>query len=412
MDDEQLRGRIYRYPQQKQVHIYRLIAQGTPDVFLNTLAFTKGHMQQAFVEPRLDKEFSKPPYSFNPYRRLLIEHVSGNMFSAPDDDLEIIDIESVASGVDGHDTDSTDPPPQPAPSRKHRPLKRKAAESPPPSPPPNQKRRGKDGGKKRGKGEGEEVVVVVENGKGKGKKMGQLNDNPSEESEGDKSREKKMAPKPRLRKANPNVTSEEDVEVQMISIQPHHFIPPCSPSASNTRSAMASPVPTISDVPGLPGCHLPPVPPFASPKACSITDPSSKSPRTPISVDSLFGDPISQAVVDDPMDTEEVRQMARLTVSPTRDTSHTNQSSSRSVSISRSSLIFNPPKTREVQRAIAHQGSAMMADDDDDDLSLGPGHSGNFAAGSHNGDNRGRSNGRGRGRGRSRCTNPAARHRT
>ncbi|KIJ57574.1 hypothetical protein HYDPIDRAFT_104092 [Hydnomerulius pinastri MD-312] len=48
-DDEQLRGRIYRFPQSKTVHIYRLIALGTPDVFLNTISFDKGQMHQAFV---------------------------------------------------------------------------------------------------------------------------------------------------------------------------------------------------------------------------------------------------------------------------------------------------------------------------------------------------------------------------
>ncbi|KAI6137600.1 P-loop containing nucleoside triphosphate hydrolase protein [Pisolithus tinctorius] len=49
LDDEQLRGRIFRYPQQKQVHIYRLIALGTPDVFLNNISFDKGQLHSAFV---------------------------------------------------------------------------------------------------------------------------------------------------------------------------------------------------------------------------------------------------------------------------------------------------------------------------------------------------------------------------
>ena len=49
LDDEQLRGRIYRFPQQKQVHFYRLVARGTPDVFLNNIAFDKGMLHQAFV---------------------------------------------------------------------------------------------------------------------------------------------------------------------------------------------------------------------------------------------------------------------------------------------------------------------------------------------------------------------------
>ncbi|KIN92956.1 hypothetical protein M404DRAFT_172153, partial [Pisolithus tinctorius Marx 270] len=49
LEDEQLRGRIYRYPQQKRVHFYRLVARGTPDVFLNNIAFDKGNLHKAFV---------------------------------------------------------------------------------------------------------------------------------------------------------------------------------------------------------------------------------------------------------------------------------------------------------------------------------------------------------------------------
>ncbi|KIK74535.1 hypothetical protein PAXRUDRAFT_175455, partial [Paxillus rubicundulus Ve08.2h10] len=49
LDDEQLRGRIFRYPQRKQVHVYRLIAVGTPDVFLNNISFDKGQLHSAFV---------------------------------------------------------------------------------------------------------------------------------------------------------------------------------------------------------------------------------------------------------------------------------------------------------------------------------------------------------------------------
>jgi hypothetical protein len=38
-----------RYPQKKQVHIYRLIAKDTPDVFLNNNSFGKEAIQQAFL---------------------------------------------------------------------------------------------------------------------------------------------------------------------------------------------------------------------------------------------------------------------------------------------------------------------------------------------------------------------------
>lgn len=54
-DDLQLRGRIYRHPQAKEVHVYRAIALKTADVFLNNISFSKGAMHEAFVGA--DKEF-------------------------------------------------------------------------------------------------------------------------------------------------------------------------------------------------------------------------------------------------------------------------------------------------------------------------------------------------------------------
>ncbi|KAG1741027.1 P-loop containing nucleoside triphosphate hydrolase protein [Suillus occidentalis] len=48
-DDRQLRGRIYRHPQNKPVHIYRAIALRTADVFLNNISFSKGAMHEAFI---------------------------------------------------------------------------------------------------------------------------------------------------------------------------------------------------------------------------------------------------------------------------------------------------------------------------------------------------------------------------
>ncbi|KAG1798808.1 P-loop containing nucleoside triphosphate hydrolase protein [Suillus variegatus] len=56
-DDRQLRGRIYRHPQTKEVHVYRAIALKTADVFLNNISFSKGAMHEAFVGA--DQEFSK-----------------------------------------------------------------------------------------------------------------------------------------------------------------------------------------------------------------------------------------------------------------------------------------------------------------------------------------------------------------
>lgn len=56
-DDSQLCGRVVRYPQPKHVHIYRLIAKNTSDVFLNNNSFGKEAIQQAFLgaSPRMRK---------------------------------------------------------------------------------------------------------------------------------------------------------------------------------------------------------------------------------------------------------------------------------------------------------------------------------------------------------------------
>lgn len=48
-DDDQLIGRLWRMPQPKMVHVYRIIAARTPDVFLNNISFDKGTMQEAFT---------------------------------------------------------------------------------------------------------------------------------------------------------------------------------------------------------------------------------------------------------------------------------------------------------------------------------------------------------------------------
>jgi hypothetical protein len=49
MDDDQLIGRIWRHPQVKIVRVYHLIADMTPDVFLNNISFDKAQMHEAFI---------------------------------------------------------------------------------------------------------------------------------------------------------------------------------------------------------------------------------------------------------------------------------------------------------------------------------------------------------------------------
>ncbi|EGO04149.1 hypothetical protein SERLA73DRAFT_148782 [Serpula lacrymans var. lacrymans S7.3] len=48
-EDAQLRGCVWHQPQPKQVHVYRLVATGTSDVFLNNISFDKGVMHAVFV---------------------------------------------------------------------------------------------------------------------------------------------------------------------------------------------------------------------------------------------------------------------------------------------------------------------------------------------------------------------------
>ncbi|KAH9926072.1 P-loop containing nucleoside triphosphate hydrolase protein, partial [Amylocystis lapponica] len=47
--DSQLIGRIWRQPQPKLVHVYRLIGRNTSDVFLNNISFDKSVMHDAFM---------------------------------------------------------------------------------------------------------------------------------------------------------------------------------------------------------------------------------------------------------------------------------------------------------------------------------------------------------------------------
>ncbi|EIW75348.1 hypothetical protein CONPUDRAFT_66102, partial [Coniophora puteana RWD-64-598 SS2] len=60
LEDEQLRGRIWRYPQSKHVVFYRLVALDTPDVFLNTISFNKARIHDAFTnaDPAISKHSS------------------------------------------------------------------------------------------------------------------------------------------------------------------------------------------------------------------------------------------------------------------------------------------------------------------------------------------------------------------
>lgn len=49
LSDQQLIGRVWRPPQAKLVHVYRLVGGNSPDVLLNNLSFSKGQIQEAFM---------------------------------------------------------------------------------------------------------------------------------------------------------------------------------------------------------------------------------------------------------------------------------------------------------------------------------------------------------------------------
>jgi hypothetical protein len=49
LSDQQLIGRVWRHPQRKRVHIYRLIGGKSPDILLNNLSFSKGLIQETFM---------------------------------------------------------------------------------------------------------------------------------------------------------------------------------------------------------------------------------------------------------------------------------------------------------------------------------------------------------------------------
>ena len=48
LTEQQLIGRVWRFPQKKQVHIYRLIAERSPDIFLNNILYGKRSIQDMF----------------------------------------------------------------------------------------------------------------------------------------------------------------------------------------------------------------------------------------------------------------------------------------------------------------------------------------------------------------------------
>ena len=49
LNDQQLIGRVWRPPQHKRVHVYRLIGGNSADVLLNNLSFSKGLIQETFM---------------------------------------------------------------------------------------------------------------------------------------------------------------------------------------------------------------------------------------------------------------------------------------------------------------------------------------------------------------------------
>lgn len=50
-ETNQLLGSIWRYPQQKTVHMYSLVGRECPDVILHQICKLKGMMHEAFIQP-------------------------------------------------------------------------------------------------------------------------------------------------------------------------------------------------------------------------------------------------------------------------------------------------------------------------------------------------------------------------
>ncbi|KAI6103642.1 hypothetical protein F5141DRAFT_1065385 [Pisolithus sp. B1] len=100
LDDEQLKGWIFHYPQQKQVHFYQLITLCTPNVFLN-MSFNKGQLHNAFIECMFQGTMD------NDYSILSIPNVSDDEKSKADqlEEPKSVELKPVATHGHGHGGD-------------------------------------------------------------------------------------------------------------------------------------------------------------------------------------------------------------------------------------------------------------------------------------------------------------------
>lgn len=89
-EDSQLIGRVWRYPQAKQVHVYRLIAWNTPDVFLNRISFDKATMMKAFTGMTGPMRTFLTTMSCRLFN-INKTHIIGNLFGQESEKIDVID---------------------------------------------------------------------------------------------------------------------------------------------------------------------------------------------------------------------------------------------------------------------------------------------------------------------------------
>jgi hypothetical protein len=89
-EDNQLIGRIWRFPQSKDVHIYRLIAMNTQDIFLNNISFDKAAIHNAFTgsTPNMRRLTRLRPHYAS------LKYLSGALFESTSDESDSTEAES------------------------------------------------------------------------------------------------------------------------------------------------------------------------------------------------------------------------------------------------------------------------------------------------------------------------------
>ncbi|KAF7964787.1 hypothetical protein HWV62_2906 [Athelia sp. TMB] len=108
MDDLQLQGRLKRFPQNKQVEVYRMIGLGTADELINALSTGKGTIHEVFT---------KTPLAYQKVLRSGMQLMDDNL---SEDDIQ----------VDEESGSDVEPPKKKAPARRAAPTKAASKKAP------------------------------------------------------------------------------------------------------------------------------------------------------------------------------------------------------------------------------------------------------------------------------------------